>query len=88
MCYKFWRNIARLRVKRKKRMPSIIKTCLASLLALLLCVGDAWAEQPDPVEFSWAVERGDIGKVTSWLDAGLSPEFMGSEIGSGLMIAA
>ena len=43
---------------------------------------------PDPVAFVNAMELGDVGQAEKWLDAGLDPDFMGSRIGSGLMIAA
>lgn len=62
----------------------------ARMLFVVYCllVGTAHAALPDPVTFSWAVERGDIAKVTAWLDAGLDPEFQAPTLGSGLMIAA
>ncbi len=65
-----------------------IKRGLNALLVFCLLGGNAWAALPDPVEFGWAVERGDMRSVSAWLDEGLSPDFMGSEVGSGLMIAA
>jgi hypothetical protein len=34
------------------------------------------------------MELGDVGQAVRWLDAGMSPDFMGSRIGTGLMIAA
>lgn len=43
---------------------------------------------PDPIAFAVRMETGDIGQATAWLDAGLEPDFMGSRIGSGLMIGA
>ncbi|TXT30458.1 MAG: ankyrin [Rhodocyclaceae bacterium] len=43
---------------------------------------------PDPVRFTVSMELGDVGQAESWLDAGLPPDFMGSRIGSGLMIGA
>lgn len=43
---------------------------------------------PDPVSFSVSMELGDVGQAEAWLEAGLAPDFMGSRIGSGLMIAA
>ncbi|MDP2882340.1 MAG: ankyrin repeat domain-containing protein [Azonexus sp.] len=46
---------------------------------------DAW---PDPVRFTVSMELGDVSQAESWLDAGLPPDFMGSRIGSGLMIGA
>lgn len=45
-------------------------------------------ELPNPARFALIVEQGDLDTVTRWLDAGLPPDFMGSSIGSGLMIAA
>lgn len=58
------------------------------LVCLCLAAGAAFAVSPDPVAFSWAVERGDIRKVSQWLDEGLDPEFEGSQFGTGLMNAA
>ena len=58
------------------------------LAALGLFWGAAYAQAPDAVAFSWAVERGDVKTVRAWLDAGLDPEFQAPNIGSGLMIAA
>ena len=46
------------------------------------------AASPDPVAFTNSMELGDLGQAEKWLDAGMSPDFMGSRIGSGLMIAA
>lgn len=43
---------------------------------------------PDPVTFVTSMELGDVAQATAWLDAGLPPDFLGSRIGSGLMIAA
>jgi len=43
---------------------------------------------PDPVAFANRMELGDVKAATAWLDAGLPPDFMGSRIGSGLMIGA
>ncbi len=43
---------------------------------------------PDPVTFSVSMELGDVGQAETWLEAGLAPDFMGSRIGSGLMIGA
>ena len=48
----------------------------------------ARAALPDPVAFSWAVERRDIARVQEWLDEGLDPDFEGSQFGTGLMNAA
>ncbi len=46
------------------------------------------ASLPDPVQFSRVVELGDIATVREWLDKGLSPNFEGQPIGTGVMIAA
>ena len=59
----------------------------AVLLVWLVSV-PAWAAAPDPIEFGFAVERGDLRTVTRWLDEGLDPEYQASHIGTGLMVAA
>ncbi|MGE5470668.1 MAG: ankyrin repeat domain-containing protein [Bacteroidota bacterium] len=46
------------------------------------------APPPSPVTFANAMELGDIGQAERWLAAGLSPDYMGSRVGSGLMIGA
>lgn len=43
---------------------------------------------PDPVSFVVNMELGDVAQAQTWLDNGLPPDFMGSRIGSGLMIGA
>lgn len=43
---------------------------------------------PDPVAFTNSMELGDVRQAEAWLDAGMSPDFMGSRVGSGLMIGA
>ena len=60
----------------------------AMVLGVCLLAASALAAPPDPVAFSWAIERGDFKKVTAWLDEGLDPEFQGSQFGTGLMNAA
>ncbi|MCL2524058.1 MAG: ankyrin repeat domain-containing protein [Betaproteobacteria bacterium] len=45
-------------------------------------------QMPSPVVFANAMELGDLGRAAAWLDAGLAPGFLGSRIGSGLMIGA
>ena len=62
----------------------------ASVLALTLALSSttALAALPDPIVFSWTVERGDVKKVAAWFDEGLDPEAVGNELGTGLMIAA
>lgn len=69
-------------------MQLITRSGRALMVALCLFAGAAWAALPDPVAFSWAIERNDIKKVRQWLDEGLDPEFQSNQIGSGLMIAA
>jgi len=69
-------------------MQLISRNCQLLILALCLFAGTAWAALPDPVQFAWAIERGDIKQVKAWLDEGLDPEFQSYQIGSGLMIAA
>ena len=61
---------------------------MVMLVALLGGFGVVRAQMPDPVAFSWAVERGDVKTVRGWLEAGLDPEFQSPNLGSGLMIAA
>lgn len=54
--------------------------------------GNIWAQSktvlPDAAKFSQRLEMGDIDQAREWLDAGLSPDFEGSRIGTGLMIGA
>jgi hypothetical protein len=72
-------------------MRLIIQSGRAIVLAFFILAGttaSAWAALPDPIAFSWAIERGDSGKVRAWLDEGLDPEFQTNQLGSGLMIAA
>lgn len=61
-----------------------------SLLAAAACCAalPVSAALPDPVRFANVVELRDIRSVRGWLDEGLSPHFMGSRFGTGLMIAA
>ncbi len=63
----------------------------AMIIALVLLVPMAAAadtELPNPVAFANAMEMGDLERAAAWLDAGLPPDFLGSRIGSGLMIGA
>lgn len=43
---------------------------------------------PDPIAFTNSMELGDLRQAEAWLDAGMLPDFMGSRVGSGLMIGA
>ena len=58
------------------------------LLLLLAIMPVRAASLPDAVSFSNAIERGDLSVAREWLDAGLSPDFEGKTIGTGLMIGA
>ncbi|GHU33345.1 hypothetical protein AGMMS50256_25090 [Betaproteobacteria bacterium] len=69
-------------------MRRILAKGSALLFGLCLLTSQALAALPDPVAFSWAVERGDIATVRAWLDEGLDPEFSGQQFGTGLMTAA
>lgn len=69
-------------------MRGLIRNGVAFALGVFLLAGAAWAELPDPVAFSWAVESNNVKKVTAWLDEGLDPDFMSKPLGTGLMIAA
>ena len=63
----------------------------AMIIALALLASPAVfaeTEWPDPVAFANAMERGDLERAATWLDAGLPADFIGSRIGSGLMIGA
>ena len=46
------------------------------------------AALPTPTAFVNNIELGDLAQARVWLDAGLPADFMGSRIGSGLMIGA
>lgn len=59
-----------------------------ALLVLCLLAAPAWAAAPDPIEFGFAVERGDLRTVQRWLDEGLDPEYQADRVGTGLMVAA
>ena len=69
-------------------MRSMISGFKALAIALCLLAGVAQAELPNPNTFAWVVERGDVKQVKEWLEQGLDPEFVGSQVGTGLMIAA
>lgn len=69
-------------------MQAFIKHGKFLFLALCFVAGTVWAEQPDPIAFSWAIERNDIKQVRTWLNEGLDPEFQTNLLGTGLMIAA
>ena len=72
------------------------KAVKAVMIIVMALVCPAWAapwgngevKLPDPVTFSTQMELGDAKLATAWLDAGLPPNFLGSRIGSGVMIGA
>jgi len=76
----------------KQTMKRTIQNNLAAMIIGMGLVFTASAQQatplPTPVAFVNSMELGDIAQARRWLDAGLSPDFMGSRIGSGLMIGA
>lgn len=71
----------------KRLAPMIIGIALALPVSAQLFARDP-AELPTPTAFVTQLEVGDIKQAEAWLDAGLAPDFMGSRIGSGLMIGA
>lgn len=54
----------------------------------LACSASYGASLPDPAYFATRMEMGDVPQAAAWLDAGLDPDFLGSRVGSGLMIGA
>jgi hypothetical protein len=69
-------------------MKRMLRALLAATLIVLAAAQPAVADLPDPVLFRVRLELGDVAQVREWLAAGLSPEFMGDQTGTGLMIAA
>lgn len=79
-------------------VPRILESMrLLIVLFATLCVWDtSWAFTrffrtsglPDPARFSVVIELGDMDLAKEWLAAGLSPDFEGSTIGTGIMIGA
>jgi hypothetical protein len=62
---------------------------MISAMGLLLSASlPVFSALPDPVAFTINMELGDLRQAERWLDEGMSPDFMGSRIGTGLMIAA
>ncbi len=70
----------------------ILATILGTALALfaLPAAAQFWRPSalPDAAEFGARIEQGDLAQAKAWLERGLSPEFLGDRIGTGLMIAA
>ncbi len=77
----------RLPLRGRHILRAVKKFWLSLLVAVLPLLASA-ASLPDPVRFSVVVEQGDLQSAREWLDSGLSPDFEGSAIGSGLMIGA
>jgi hypothetical protein len=65
-----------------------MKRLLALFCLAILLPTPVFAELPDPVRFSVAMELGDVDAARAWLDEGLDPNFEGNVIGTGLMIGA
>ncbi len=63
-------------------------SAMGCLLSAASPVFSADGPGPDPQSFSVSMELADVGQAEKWLDAGMSPDFMGSRIGSGLMFGA
>lgn len=72
---------------KRKLGAMIIGLALLMPASAQLFAGDG-AGLPDPTAFVVRLETGDVAQAQAWLDAGLPPEFLGSRIGSGLMIGA
>ena len=63
----------------------ILSLCLVLLLSAMPLRA---AGLPDAASFSAVIERGDLSQASEWLDSGLSPDFEGKLIGTGVMIGA
>lgn len=76
----------------KQTMVRAVRSNLLAMIIAMSPVFPAMAEQastlPTPIAFTNNMELGDLGQAQRWLDAGLPPDFMGSRVGSGLMIGA
>jgi hypothetical protein len=76
----------------KQTMRRAIQNNLAAMIIGMGLILPAMAESgmplPSPLAFSVSMELGDISQAKKWLEAGLSPDFLGSRTGSGLMIGA
>ncbi len=75
--------------------PGRVKLLVAMIIGMGLVLpaqAQFWARDPaalpTPTAFVTNLELGDLEQAKAWLDAGLAPDFMGSRIGSGLMIGA
>ncbi len=76
----------------KPAMKRSVSKKLAAMIIGMSLFLPVQAEQavslPTPVAFANNMELGDLRQAEAWLDAGLPVDFMGSRIGSGLMIGA
>ena len=75
--------------------PGSVKLLVAMIIGMGLVLpvhAQFWSSElpalPTPTAFVTNLELGDVDQAKAWLDAGLPPDFMGSRIGSGLMIGA
>ncbi len=75
--------------------PGWVRQLLAMIIGMHLAMpvhAQFWSRDPaalpTPTAFVTTLELGDLAQAQAWLDAGLAPDFMGSRIGSGLMIGA
>ena len=75
--------------------PGWVKLLVAMIIGMGLAMpvhAQFWSRDPaalpTPTAFVTTLELGDLAQAQAWLDAGLAPDFMGSRIGSGLMIGA
>lgn len=77
-------------MKRLNQRPAAgrLAAMIIAMSLLWPAMASAQAKLPDPVSFVVLLELGDVEQAETWLDAGLPPDFMGSRIGSGLMIGA
>lgn len=80
----------------KRAMGRAVNKRLAAMIIGMALLGsqagpasaDGPVALPSPTAFVVNMELGDVRQAAAWLDAGLDPDFMGSRIGSGLMIGA
>lgn len=91
-----YRLASRVKIEMKQtRMHLISRQLTAMIVGIALLWPAAHADWlfdssklPTPLAFTNAMELGNVSQASTWLDAGLSPDFMGARVGSGLMIAA
>lgn len=86
----------KLAVKRQGGKRATLGAALAAMIIAMAPSAPARAQAqaqaaagwPTPLAFVTSMELGDLRQAEAWLDAGLPADFMGSRIGSGLMIGA